>query len=217
MQVMIPPMPAPPNPSRARASSRRDLFRLAALGGTAASAVLLEACGGSKTDAGNQADTSTSKKEDAQKDAALLNSALDLEHTALAAYTAIVPQLAGSARRLARGFLDQERDHAAELARTIEDLGGRPNRAKSAAAYRAGFPPLGDAPAALRFAVDVEETAVAAYIAAIPKCSTGQLRATVASIVTNEAEHLALLRDALNEPPVPGAFVAGSTSFLPKP
>ena len=64
----------------------------------------------------------------------------------------------------------------------------------------------------LRFAVDLENTAIAAYIDALPKLSDGDLRATAASIITNEAEHLSLLLDALGRDPTPSAFVTGRPS-----
>ena len=61
----------------------------------------------------------------------------------------------------------------------------------------------------LRFALDLEQTAIAAYIDALPKLSNGDVRATAAAIITNEAEHAAVLLDALGRDPVPAAFVTG--------
>ena len=62
----------------------------------------------------------------------------------------------------------------------------------------------------LRFAIELENTAIAAYIDALPKLSQGDLRATAAAIVTNEAEHIAVLLDALgDEPGARTRFVTG--------
>lgn len=64
----------------------------------------------------------------------------------------------------------------------------------------------------LRFALDLENTAIAAYIDALPKLSQGDLRATAAGIIANEAEHVTVLLDALGRDPLPAAFVTGKAS-----
>ena len=55
----------------------------------------------------------------------------------------------------------------------------------------------------------IEHEAIAAYLDALPKLSSTDLRAMAASIVTNEAEHVSVLLGALGRPQVPTAFVAG--------
>ena len=55
----------------------------------------------------------------------------------------------------------------------------------------------------------IENRAIAAYLDALPKLSSPDLRATVASIVTTEAEHASVLLGALGRPQVPSAFVVG--------
>jgi len=52
--------------------------------------------------------------------------------------------------------------------------------------------------------------AIAAYLDALPKLSSPDLRATAAAIVTTEAEHVSVLLGALGRPPVPTAFVTGT-------
>ena len=49
----------------------------------------------------------------------------------------------------------------------------------------------------------------AAYLDALPRLSSHDLRATAASIVTTEAEHASVLLGALGRPQVPTAFVVG--------
>src|SRR5207237_1025944 len=102
----------------------------------------------------------------------------------------------------------QEQEHADGLIAAIKDAGGRPNRAKSS--Y--DFPQFGSQRGVLRFAVALENTAIAAYIDALPKLGKGDLRATVAAIVANEAEHVSVLLGALGEQQVPDAFVVGQSS-----
>jgi hypothetical protein len=128
---------------------------------------------------------------------------------AAAAYRSGARRLRGAERGLADLLGEHEREHARRLAGAIEDLGGTPNRPRPAAEYAEGFPDLRDREAVLRFALDVENTAVAAYIDSLPKLFSANLRAEAAAIVTSEAQHLTVLREALGEETVPGAFVTG--------
>ena len=66
----------------------------------------------------------------------------------------------------------------------------------------------------LRFAIGLEEVAIAAYVDAVPRLSSPDLRATVSQIATNEAEHLSVLRQALGREPAPQAFVTGDAEAL---
>lgn len=169
--------------------TRRRLLQLAALGSAA-----LAGCG----DGGGGG-----RELDPEADAALLNALLELEHTAVAVYAAA--RLDGAARR----FGDHEREHADWLARAIRSLGGSPVGAKPLAEYRRGFPAFRTSRDALRFAVDLENTAVAAYSDALPKLTDPALRAAVASALTVEAEHISVLLGELGEPQVPHALVTG--------
>ena len=181
--------------------SRRRFFRMSGVSVAGASAVFLAACGDDdESSGGGQADTGGN-----EADVEILNSALDLELMAVAAYKAGAGRLRGEVLDAGQTFLEQEQEHADGLASAIRDLGGTANRAKSA--Y--DFPELSGQEGVLRFAVDLENTAVAAYIDAIPKLSSAELRGTAAAIVTNEAEHIAVLLGALGEPQVPSAFVTG--------
>jgi rubrerythrin len=164
------------------------------------SAVLVAACG---DDDSQKVATGTSPS--GTPDVDILNAALDLEHTAVAAYTAGLPRLRGDVARLGRQFLGQEREHVGGLTQAIKDLGGAPNAARRT--Y--DFPTLRNQTDVLNFAVDLENGAVATYIDALPKLSSPALRGTAAAILTNEAEHIAVLLGALGKPPVPDAFVVG--------
>lgn len=192
--------------------SRRNFFRLAGLTTVGGSAMFLAACGGSDKKKGG-ASTTSGGSSGAGADVSILNSALDLENTAIAAYTAGAPLLKGAALSAGKLFLSQEKEHAQGLTQAIKDMGGKPNRAKSMNAYVQGFPKLKTQTDVLRFAVDVENMAVAAYIGAIPKLKTPTLRQTAAAIETNEAEHISVLLGALNAnnpvKQVPDAFVTG--------
>ncbi len=54
--------------------------------------------------------------------------------------------------------------------------------------------------------------AVAAYYEAHQKLQDAKLRQTGSSIMYNEGQHLVILRQALNQNPVPNAFETGEAS-----
>lgn len=183
--------------------SRRRFFRASGISLAGGSAMFLAAC----TD-----DTKNPVKigpdESDQADVEILNGALDLELMAVAAYKAGARLLTGQALQIGKLFVEQEQEHADGLASAIKDADGTPNRGKST--Y--DFPVLRSQADVLRFALDIEQTAIAAYIDALPKLSNGDVRATAAAIITNEAEHAAVLLDALGRDPVPAAFVNGKAA-----
>lgn len=55
----------------------------------------------------------------------------------------------------------------------------------------------------------IEGGVVAAYLQAIPRLSQGKVRADVASILANEAQHVSVLRAKLRLSPIPSALVTG--------
>jgi rubrerythrin len=191
-------------------TSRRDFFRLTGLTAVGGSVLFVAACG---DDDDENAPPMASPSE---RDVRILNSALDLENTAIAAYTAGAALLKGPVLKVGRQFLAHEREHAAGLTQAIKELGGTPNRPRRTEEYVRQFPNLMSQQDVLRFAVDLENTAVEAYLDAIPKLSSAELRQTGAAIVSNEAEHISVLLGALNpgDPAaqVPDAFVTGVAS-----
>jgi hypothetical protein len=60
----------------------------------------------------------------------------------------------------------------------------------------------------LGFAAGLEKGAVSAYLGAVPLFGARELARAAASILGDEAMHLAVLRQALGENPVPWAFVS---------
>src|SRR5436190_18727279 len=194
-------LPDPQAPSR-RAFVRAGGATL--LGGAAAA---LATCGGG----GKKTTETTISTTQAEGDAAVLNAALELEHTAIAAYETGLKLMKGKARATASEFLVHEREHAGALTRAIARLGTVPVEQRPISAYAAGFPPLHTAHDFLEFALDVENTAVAAYLDSMAALNTDPLRAEVASIMTNEAEHMSVIYRLLGRPEVPNAFVTGES------
>ncbi len=188
--------------------SRRAFFSTAGVSLAGGSAVLLAACGGNGGGSTSTSGGGQSTGKSGSGDVAILNSALDLEHMAVAAYTAGAPLLKGATLKAAKQILMQEQEHAQGLMQAIKQMGGTPNKAKPASAYN--FPKLSNAMGVLKFANNIENTAIAAYIDAIPKLSDPKLRQTAAAITTDEAEHVTFLLQGLGmKPGFPDAFVTG--------
>jgi rubrerythrin len=120
--------------------------------------------------------------------------------------------LRGSARRRAGQFLDQEREHVRRLTRTVRTLGVEPVEPRTVEEYRRSFPRLGDGRDVLRFAVDLENRVIRAYVDGLAHISDHRLRRLAGEIAAAEAEQLAVLRGELGEDRLPTPFVTGTTA-----
>lgn len=178
--------------------TRRSL--LLGVGAGAAGALAVCGCGSSSrprvTSKGAPATGSQTRK---------LNRLLAAEYHAIGAYTAAVPLLAGTSRKVAQQFLGQEVLHADRLLSLIERLGGHPVKAQ--ASYDLGHPQ--DRVQTVQLLLDVERLQLATYLTVGPSLSPGSLRAQAASILANQAEHAAIWNMQLGRAPAPSAFVTG--------
>ncbi len=140
-------------------------------------------------------------------DIAILNSALGAEQEAIAAYQVGAESglLSGDALNLAVQFQGHHKEHADLLATTVGQLGG--NAVEPMAKYEFPVDQLKNQNDVLRFAAGLEKGAVSAYLGAVPLFENRDLAKAAASILGDEAMHWAVLRYALGENPVPGAFV----------
>jgi hypothetical protein len=183
--------------------SRRAALGFAAAAAGAGVATLVAACDGDDDDA--QDTTQTISPERKRGDAVVMTSLLELERTAVTAYDAVLERLDGVAAR----FLAHERAHARAVEEALVDLGMEPDAPRPRAAYAREFPPLRTREDALRFALDVEQTQIAAYGDSVPTLFTPELRVTTATIFNVQAEHMSVLLGELGEPQAPEAFVVG--------
>lgn len=141
-------------------------------------------------------------------DARILNTALGAELEAIAAYQlgAQSQLLEKPVLELALSFQGHHKQHAELLAKTVEKLGGKPVGAK--AKYDFPVAQLKSQADVLKFAAQLEQGAVSAYLGAVPLFGNRDLAKAAASILGDEAMHWAVLRQALGEVAVPSAFMS---------
>lgn len=175
--------------------------RREALGGAAA-ALALASCGGGDPPPGGGPRPGSG--------AALLGSLLALERAVEAAYGACEQVLGGRALREARAIREQERRHADRLVELIEALGGDPPPGRPVDEYARTFPRLRSAADALRFAEQLEERQVRAYLEALAELPDDGLRNSAARIAADEGMHLGAVRVLAGLPAAQGPFVTGA-------
>lgn len=143
-----------------------------------------------------------------ESDLRILNTALGAELEAIAAYQ--VGAESGLLQKpvldLALTFQGHHKEHADLLGTTIMKLGGKPVAARSK--YSFPVDTLKTQLDVLRFAAGLEKGAVSAYLGAIPVFGNRDLAKAAGSILGDEAMHWAILRNAVGDVPVPGAFVS---------
>jgi rubrerythrin len=188
-------------PTGSARSTRRTLLRRWQTGIGAGALVGLAACGKSSNGPSIRELPAAAKSVDVM----LLNQALDLEHEAIAAYTAGIPLLDGRAKKAAQLFLTQELSHAGEMHGLVRQAGGRPNKPK--ASYDLGRP--SSAVDVLHLLHDLERRELHLYLGAITRLSPGTVRAAVAAVLANDAQHVSMLRSVLGLAPLPSPFVTG--------
>jgi rubrerythrin len=179
--------------------TRREIVAFSGLAGVGA---LLATIGSSIGEARAQ-----SAGNAAEGDLKILNVALGLEHEAIAAY-----QAGAESRLLERPVLEvavlfqsQHKAHRDALAATIKRAGGTAVEPRKMSEY--GWPRLATQADVLMFAAKLEAGAASAYLGALRAIENKEYLTAAASIMGNETQHLALLRQALKENPVPVAFI----------
>jgi hypothetical protein len=165
--------------------------------------MLLDACGGSSISTRSLLHKLPPPAR--STDVEILNRLLDLEYRTVAAYTAGTPLLNKRQAKAAQQFLQQELSHAGELSGLVKEAGAKPLKQRSS--YQLGSPGSGRDVLRLLHALEIAQ--LRAYLEAIPTLSPGPVRAVIASILANDAQHVSVLRAALGEAPLPAALVTG--------
>jgi hypothetical protein len=139
-------------------------------------------------------------------DAELLNGVLAIEQRAIAAYTAAAPLLGGFGQKMAGQFLSQELLHAGILRKLVSDVGGQAHNPLGH--YDLGRPRGSRHLLALLHELEREQ--IAAYLHVIPRMTTPFLRQTLASVLANDAQHVAVLRAQQGITALPGPLLSAS-------
>jgi rubrerythrin len=180
--------------------TRRSFLKLAAMAGVSSSMLL--------------SGSTIALAGDKNKDIQIMNTALGLEHQAIAAYQAGAETklLSDGVLKVAVKFMDQHKQHRDALAATIKKFGGKPVDAQSkydvvAIAKGVGVNTIAAEKDVITLAMKLEDQATKAYLGALPQLENKDVIKAAASIMADEAQHTAILRSALGEDPVPQAFV----------
>jgi hypothetical protein len=183
-------------------TTRRTLLRTSTGGLAAAAAVALAGCGHSS----RRPDVRTIPAPARDADVTILNGLLDLAERTITAYTACVPLFAGHLHEACKQFLNQDLSHAGELYRLIKQAGGDADKPQPS--YDLGRPRGRNELVRLLHALENEM--VTHYLQALPSLSPGSVRAAIASMLANDAQHVAVLRLSLRLDPIPSPLVTGS-------
>lgn len=161
----------------------------------------------------------------ASGDAAVLQSAIGLEQVAVFSYQAAYKSgmLSPVLKAVARKFGMQEQEHVAALIRALAQVGGGSPPAKPTSATQVdtavgtlgiakGLSKLKSQADTVVYAIELETAAVSAYYEAHSKLQRAALLMASAQIMSNEGQHLVVLRTAMRRNPVPNAFETGKAS-----
>ena len=136
-------------------------------------------------------------------DTGIVNFALTLEKIEADFYkrALAVGDLSSRARELLESISKDESAHVQSLNQTLQQLGG-----KADPAPQTSFPDLEDEDQVLSVAIELEDTAVAAYNGAATQIQSADLLQAAASIAQVEARHAGALRELAGEFPTLGPF-----------
>ena len=190
--------------SRSGAVSRRNVL---SLGGMTLSGAAVALLAGRPALAAKHAGG-----QSAQKDAAVINTALALEYEGINAYTlgAQSNLLDKSTLAVAVKFQDDHKAHRDRLLAVLQTLGATPVKEKSLAEYAEELEvgKLKTQADVLNFAAGLERGAVNAYLGIIPSFADHALAKLSGQLAADETVHFAILNNALGRP-LPAAFAFG--------
>ena len=164
----------------------------AALVGLAAVSAGVAGCGGARSETFER---SPGQTRDA--DVAAINAALAADQRTIAGYVASGPLLARAAQHADGWFLGQELSHAGMLRSIVSGLGGPAHQPNPA--YRLGHPHT--RAQLLRLLGALERSQMQATASAITHVHEGWIRARLAAMLADDAQHAAVLAVLAGQPP----------------
>jgi len=143
-------------------------------------------------------------------DVELLDTALVLEHQAIAAYQIGIQSglLEKSVLDIALQFQGDHKKHAELVAATIVKLGGKPVKMRKITEYGVPVDKIKTQTDVIKFAVELEHGAALAYVSTIPVFTNRDIAKAAATILGTETIHWAVLRKALGLNPDAAPFIA---------
>ena len=132
-----------------------------------------------------------------------LNTILALEHQAIFTYVSVAHFLSPAVAATADGFRMDHEAHRDALSAKVTALGGTPAPAK--ATYDVAPAPT-DQVSALKALAALEDTAGKTDYRMLAGTASGDLRAFLMTIMSNEAQHSAILLGATGQTPIPAPF-----------
>ena len=168
---------------------------------SAAAVALLAGC---QSMAGTGSAKKTAASGDTGQDAAILNTALGLEHEAIGAYQlgAESGLLSGGVLKTAVLFQGHHKQHRDALAGAVAKLGGTPVESEPLAAYAELLEAdkLANQTDVVRLAAKLEKAATNAYLGVIPAFADPGIAQVAARLAADETMHWTVLASALGEP-----------------
>jgi len=143
-------------------------------------------------------------------DVELLDTALVLEHQAIAAYQIGIQSglLEKAVLDIALQFQGDHKKHAELVAATIVKLGGKPVKMRKITEYGVPVDKIKTQTDIIKFAVELEHGAALAYVSTIPVFTNRDIAKAAATILGTETIHWAVLRKALGLNPDAAPFIA---------
>jgi Ferritin-like domain len=150
-------------------------------------------------------------------DISSMEAAVRLEQALAVAYGSLATRagIDRELRDLFGVFAEHEHQHAAALLSLVGYLGGAPPAVPSVAATERALPGLGganDRRSALVFAERLENAEVFGFYQGEQTLDDVKLMEIAAAVMCSDAQHLALVRQAAGQSPIPAAFETGKES-----
>jgi hypothetical protein len=132
-----------------------------------------------------------------------LNTVLAVEHRAIFTYLSVTHFLSPALAATADGFRKDHEEHRDALSARISALGGAPAPPKTT--YDIAPAPT-DQASALKALAALEDTAGKTDYRMLAGSATGDVRAFLMTIMSNEAQHSAILLGTTGQTPIPAPF-----------